>query len=43
MASHGANWRSNPETQIKWGLSYVKGRYKTPMGAWNAFQHKGWY
>ncbi len=43
MASHGPNWRSNPETQIKWGLSYVKGRYGTPIGAWNAFQHKGWY
>jgi hypothetical protein len=43
MASHGKNWRSNPETQIKWGLSYIKGRYKTPAGAWNAFQHKGWY
>lgn len=43
MASHGPNWRSNPETQIKWGLSYVKGRYGTPIGAWNAFQRKGWY
>ncbi len=43
MASHGSNWRSNPETQIKWGLSYIKGRYSTPIGAWNAFQHKGWY
>jgi hypothetical protein len=43
MASHGANWRSNPETQIKWGLSYIKGRYSTPTGAWNAFQRKGWY
>ncbi|MFN8213445.1 MAG: transglycosylase SLT domain-containing protein [Candidatus Nanopelagicales bacterium] len=43
MASHGKNWRSNPETQIKWGLSYIKGRYGTPNGAWNAFQNKGWY
>ena len=43
MASHGANWRGNPDTQIKWGLSYIKGRYGTPNGAWNAFQHKGWY
>ena len=43
MASHGKNWRSNPDTQIKWGLSYIKGRYGTPAGAWNAFQHKGWY
>ena len=43
MASAGPNWRSNPETQIKWGLSYIKGRYGTPNGAWNAFQNKGWY
>lgn len=43
MASHGPNWRSNPETQIKWGLSYIKGRYQTPTGAWKAFQNKGWY
>jgi Transglycosylase SLT domain len=43
MASHGKNWKANPETQIKWGLSYIKGRYGTPNGAWKAFQHKGWY
>lgn len=43
MASHGKNWRTNPETQIKWGLSYIKGRYGTPNGAWRAFQSKGWY
>ncbi|MEI2643576.1 MAG: transglycosylase SLT domain-containing protein [Candidatus Nanopelagicales bacterium] len=43
MASAGKNWRSNPETQIKWGLSYIKGRYHTPASAWNSWQHKGWY
>lgn len=43
MASHGKSWRKNPETQIKWGLSYIKGRYGTPTGAWQAFQRKGWY
>ena len=43
MRTHGKNWHSNPETQIKWGLSYIKGRYGTPNGAWNAFQNKGWY
>lgn len=43
MRSHGKNWRANPETQIKWGLSYIKGRYGTPTGAWKAFQRKGWY
>jgi hypothetical protein len=43
MASAGPNWRTNPETQIKWGLGYIKGRYGTPCGAWNAFLRKGWY
>ncbi|MDR1428307.1 MAG: ubiquitin-like domain-containing protein [Bifidobacteriaceae bacterium] len=43
MASAGDDWRTNPKTQIKWGLGYIKGRYDTPCGAWSAFQSKGWY
>jgi uncharacterized protein YabE (DUF348 family) len=43
MASAGADWQTNPATQIKWGLGYISGRYKTPCGAWAAFQQKGWY
>jgi hypothetical protein len=43
MASMGADWRTNPETQIKWGLKYIKHRYETPCGAWGAFKQKGWY
>lgn len=43
MAKYGADWATNPVTQIKWGLSYVKGRYGTPCGAWGSFQSKGWY
>ncbi|MEZ5185338.1 MAG: hypothetical protein R2720_06310 [Candidatus Nanopelagicales bacterium] len=43
MASAGKNWRKNPETQIKWGLSYIKARYGTPNGAWSAWKRKGWY
>jgi len=27
------DWRTNPVTQIKWGLSYIKARYKTPCNA----------
>jgi len=27
------DWRTNPVTQIKWGLSYIKARYKTPCAA----------
>ncbi|MDR2374352.1 MAG: ubiquitin-like domain-containing protein [Bifidobacteriaceae bacterium] len=43
MASAGSDWQTNPATQIKWGLGYIAGRYKTPCGAWDAFQSKGWY
>ncbi|MDR0365408.1 MAG: ubiquitin-like domain-containing protein [Bifidobacteriaceae bacterium] len=43
MSSAGADWKTNPATQIKWGLGYIKGRYGTPCGAWSAFQSKGWY
>lgn len=43
MASAGSDWRTNPATQIKWGLGYIKGRYKTPCGAWNFFLSHGWY
>lgn len=43
MAAFGADWATNPTTQIKWGLSYISGRYGTPCGAWDAFQSKGWY
>jgi hypothetical protein len=43
MASAGDDWRTNPATQIKWGLGYVKGRYDTPCGAWSHFQSNGSY
>lgn len=43
MASAGADWRTNPATQIKWGLGYVKQRYGTPCGAWGFKRAHGWY
>lgn len=43
MASIAADWRTNPATQITWGLNYIAGRYSTPCGAWSSFQSKGWY
>jgi hypothetical protein len=27
------DWRTNPLTQIKWGLTYIKARYGTPCTA----------
>lgn len=43
MGSIASDWRTNPATQIKWGLGYVKGRYNTPCGAWTYFQNNGFY
>lgn len=43
MADYGADWRTNPEPQIKWGLAYIQGRYSTPCGAWSFFLKKNWY
>lgn len=43
MGSFGDDWETNPATQIKWGLSYIKNRYDTPCGAWQTFLDKGWY
>ena len=43
MAEYGSDWMTNPVVQVKWGLTYIKGRYGTPCDAWSAFQSKGWY
>ena len=43
MASAGADWRTNPATQIKWGLGYVKSRFGTPCSAWSFKRAHGWY
>lgn len=33
MASAGADWKTNPVTQIKWGLDYIANKYGTPSQA----------
>ena len=43
MASAGADWATNPATQIAWGLGYITSRYDTPCGAWASSQSRGWY
>lgn len=43
MASAGSDWRTNPATQIKWGLNYMNGRYGSPCGAWSFWQANSWY
>jgi hypothetical protein len=43
MLSAGADWQTNPATQINWGLGYIKSVYGTPCGAWNHEVNDGWY
>ena len=37
------DWRTNPVTQIKWGLSYIKARYDTPCNALLKKKRSNWY
>ncbi len=43
MASAGPNWQTNPTTQIKWGLGYIKDRYGSPCNAWAFWEGHSWY
>lgn len=43
MASAGDDWRTNPATQIKWGLGYMNQRYGSPCDAWAYWQANGNY
>jgi hypothetical protein len=43
MATAGGDWLTNAATQIKWGLTYIQGRYGSPCGAWAHEQSAGWY
>jgi flagellar biosynthesis GTPase FlhF len=43
MSTAGADWQTNPATQIKWGLGYMDDRYGGPCGAWEFWQANNWY
>ncbi|MEU6972292.1 transglycosylase SLT domain-containing protein [Kitasatospora aureofaciens] len=43
MASAGADWKTNPATQIKWALDYMNTRYGSPNAAWAFWQNHHWY
>lgn len=43
MAVVGDDWRTNPETQIRWGLAYIAARYGTPEKAWAHSERHNWY
>ena len=43
MKSAGSDWRTNPATQIKWGIGYIDNRYGTACNAWAHWQSHNWY
>lgn len=43
MSSAGADWQTDAATQIRWGLTYIQGRYGSPCGAWAHEESDGWY
>lgn len=43
MASEGADWRTNPKTQIRWGIRYIERRYGNPCGALDFWSSNNWY
>lgn len=43
MAEMGADWVTNPETQVRWGISYIKSRYGAPCGAMAHSNKFNWY
>ncbi|HEX7738171.1 MAG TPA: lytic transglycosylase domain-containing protein [Marmoricola sp.] len=43
MSSAGPDWANSAETQIRWGLGYIKARYGSACSAWAFKAHHGWY
>ncbi|MGR0161712.1 hypothetical protein [Paenarthrobacter nitroguajacolicus] len=43
MATVGADWQTNYQTQIKWGLNYIKERYGSPSAALGFHLANNWY
>ena len=43
MSVVGTDWRTNPVTQIRWGLRYITMRYDTPCKAWSHFKSRRYY
>jgi hypothetical protein len=43
MASAGPDWQTDPTTQIRWGLGYIKAIYGNPCNAWAFEEANGYY
>jgi len=45
MAVYGEDWKTNPKTQLAFGIDYIAGRYGTPCAAWGFWNSNNphWY
>jgi hypothetical protein len=43
MEKVGTDWRTNPVTQIQWGLLYISERYDTPCAAFSKWRRSNYY
>jgi hypothetical protein len=43
MASAGADYMTDPATQIRWGLGYIRDTYGDPCTAWSHEEAVSWY
>lgn len=43
MSSAGSDWQTDGDTQLRWMMSYIKGRYGDPNAAWSFHQKNNWY
>lgn len=43
MSSAGSDWQTSGDTQLRWMMDYVQGRYGDPNKAWAFHQKNNWY
>jgi len=43
MASAGADWHTDADVQVRWGISYIDSTYGSPCGAWQHEEKYSWY
>lgn len=45
MSSAGADWKTNPVTQMRWGMQYIKDTYGDPNNAYSTWLSRSphWY
>lgn len=43
MATEGEDWKTNPMTQIRWGIRYIDRRYGSPCKALDFWSSNNWY